>query len=118
MFVFSLVVVVYLPRLAARPQRRPTPRTFARGVFRMLDFFSSPPLDDDRARAHSRAARTPQLPGRSRSPHRHRHPHPTPSSPPRHGVSQRHPPPRPPPRSPAPLPPHHLQPHSPDFGIA
>ncbi|KII82742.1 hypothetical protein PLICRDRAFT_181090 [Plicaturopsis crispa FD-325 SS-3] len=33
MFVFSLVVVVYLPRLAARPQRRPTPRTLARGVF-------------------------------------------------------------------------------------
>ncbi|KII89603.1 hypothetical protein PLICRDRAFT_174463 [Plicaturopsis crispa FD-325 SS-3] len=33
MFVFSVVVVVYLPHLAARPRRRPTPRVSARGVF-------------------------------------------------------------------------------------
>ncbi|KII82809.1 hypothetical protein PLICRDRAFT_181012 [Plicaturopsis crispa FD-325 SS-3] len=38
MFVFSLVVVVHLPRVAARPQRRPTPRADARGVFPLFFF--------------------------------------------------------------------------------
>ncbi|KII82998.1 hypothetical protein PLICRDRAFT_180827 [Plicaturopsis crispa FD-325 SS-3] len=56
MFVFSLVVVVYLPRLAARPQRRPTPRTLARGVFRMLNFFSHRLTTTAPARIHAQRA--------------------------------------------------------------
>ncbi|KII86532.1 hypothetical protein PLICRDRAFT_178063 [Plicaturopsis crispa FD-325 SS-3] len=58
MFVFSLVVIVYLPRVAARPQRRPTPRTLARDVFYVLYLSSHRSTTLTSARAPTRSPST------------------------------------------------------------